>query len=228
MTPEAAAFDYPLLLNLKQRLVVIVGAGKVGQWKLAGLLQCGAQVRLIDPCPGAAAGLSTAVELLARNFQSGDLTHALLVFACTDQPEVNRAVVAEARRQGIFCASSDNAAQADFALPAVLRRGPLAVTVSTGGGSPALAKHLRDKLDEQLPDCWGVGAEIIAAVRRKWLTQQQPGQYNQQVLRSFWDEKLIPALQQADYPLVDRLLQDTFGTNFSLAQLQIQPPEGMP
>ena len=141
---------------------------------------------------------------------------------------MNSAVVCAARQQGIFCLSVDQSTQGDFTLPAVLRRGPLTVAVATDGGSPALARQLRDQLAGQVSDHWGVGVEIIAAVRRKWLTERLPGQYNHQLLHSFWEEQLIPALEDNDVERVDQLLRENFGANFSLAQLQIQLPEGMP
>ena len=206
--------------------MVIVGAGAVGQRKLAGLLLSGARVTLIDPCLVGQPNGSAAVETIAREFQAGDLAGAVLAFACTDRSEVNRSVVAEARRYGIFCSSSEQPEQGDFALPAVFRRGPLSIAVSTGGGSPALAAQLRDQLTDQLPDSWGLGVEIIAAIRRKRLTDKLSDKYNQQVLRSFWEEQLIPALEQGSDDIVDQLLRKTFGEDFTLAHLQIQRPEG--
>jgi precorrin-2 dehydrogenase/sirohydrochlorin ferrochelatase len=193
---------------------------------LAGLLQSGAQVKLIDPCLVGQPGHEAGVERLAREFQSGDLAGAALVFACTNRCEVNRAVADEARRRGILCCCAEQPQQADFALPAVLRRGPLAVAVSTGGGSPALAGLLRDQLAERLPENWGLGVEIIAAVRRKWLTEKLSSQYTQQVLRKFWEDQLLPTLAQGNAEAVDQLLRETFGETFSLAQLQIHLPEG--
>lgn len=228
MPSSTLPFDYPVFLNLKSRLVVLVGAGTVGQRKLAGLLQCGAQVKLIDPCLAGQSCPAAGVETIPREFKAGDLAGAALVFACTDRPEVNRTVVDEARLRGIFCSCSEQSSQGDFALPALIRRGPLAIAVSTGGGSPALAAQLRDQLVKQLPDSWGLGVEIIAAVRRKGLTEKPLKKYNQQVLRSFWEEQLIPALEQETAEAVDLLLKETFGEEFSLAQLQIQLPEGMP
>jgi precorrin-2 dehydrogenase/sirohydrochlorin ferrochelatase len=227
MAAKAPCFDYPVFLNLKARLVVVVGAGAVGRRKLAGLLRCGALVKLIDPGLAEQPGAEVGVEMLAREFQVGDLVGAALVFACTNRPEVNRVVAAEARRSGIFCCCAEQPSRGDFALPAVLRRGPLAIAVSTGGGSPALAVQLGDQLAQLLPENWGLGVEIIAAVRRKWLTEKLPSQYTQQVLRIFWEEQLMPTLAQGKAEAVDRLLRETFGENFSLAQLQIQLPEGM-
>ena len=225
---KKAAFNYPLFINLENRLVVIVGAGEVGRRKLAGLLQIGAQVRLIDPRMSEEITNLPGVETLKRNFGVGDLANSVLVFACTDSPEVNRLVVKEAQRRKIFCSSVDNPDRGDFILPAILRRGPLTLAISTAGGSPALAAQIRDRLAEEVHDSWGIAVEIIAAVRRKWLTEEVGDQYNQQILRSFWERKLIPAIEKNDHQTIDRLLRETFGEAFSLASLKIRLPEGMP
>jgi len=228
MSIQRLSFAYPVFLNLRDRLVVVVGAGEVGRRKLAGLLQAGARVRLIDPLLDEKTCNERGLETLTRKFRSGDLTDSVLVFACSNAPDVNRRVIAAARRRKIFCLSASDPGTGDFVLPAVLRRGPLTLAVATGGGSPALAAQIRDRLGEQVPDSWGIAVEIIAAVRQKWLTDKVEDKYNQQVLRSFWEKDLVPAVETGDVRAIDRLLQETFGEAFSLAELNLQLPEGMP
>lgn len=219
--------EYPVNIDLRGQLVVIVGAGTVGRRKLAGLLHVDARVRLIDPVLKHNPFVDPAVEPLAREFRSGDLAGACLVFACTDSAQANARVVEEAQQNGILCCDAQTPENGNFSLPAQLRRGPLMVAVSTGGRSPGMAACLRDRLALQVPDSWGVAVELAAAVRRKWLTENLEEKYNQQVLRRFWQEELLPAVEAADSDTVDRLLQERFGAAFSLAQLQIQLPEGM-
>lgn len=222
----AELFNYPLMLNLRDRLVVVVGAGTVGQRKLKRLLQVEARVRLIDPQLAGCPHPSRLVASIGRDFVAADLQDAVLVFACTDSPPVNQQVAIEAKRRRLLCCRVDQPLGGDFALPAVLSRGNLTVAVSTGGGSPALAAQIRDRLAEQVPDSWGFSLEIVAAVRRKWLTEQAEVKYDQQVLRSFWIERLLPLVEQGKLSEINRLLKETFGAGFSLEQLHL--PEGMP
>ncbi len=221
-------FNYPIFLNLAQRQALIVGAGQVGRRKLAGLLEAGARVRLVEPRADRVGSTDPAVELLAREYRPEDLQGVFLVFACTDSPEVNQRILKDAHRQGVLCACSDRFSAGDFVLPALLRRGQLSLAISTAGRSPALAALVRDQLAEQVTDNWGVGLEIVAAVRRKWLTDPVPGKYNQQVLRGFWQDQLLPLLELGRFGAVDDLLRATFGDDYSLAKLQIQLPEGKP
>ena len=228
MAVVAGYFDFPLVLNLRDQQVVVVGAGTVGRRKLGNLLRAGARIRLVDPCLTESPFCSSRIESIGRAYQKEDLRGARLVFACTDSAAVNGQIIEDARLLGVFSCCSDNLKVGDFSLPAILRRGALQITVSTGGGSPTLAALLRDRLAEQVPDSWGLSVEIMAAVRRKWLTAPLRSQYNQQVLRCFWENQLLPLLDQGKVKDIDQLLQETFGEAFSLAQLQIELPEGMP
>jgi len=227
MTEPRAQFSYPIMLDLHDRLVVVVGAGSVGRRKLQRLLAAGARVRLVDPILTGRADVAAGVEVVGRCFTANDLLCAQLVFVCTDAPAVNQHVAAEAQRAGILCCRADQPAAGDFSLPAVLSRGALTVAVATGGGSPALAIEIRDRLAQQVPDSWGLSLELMAQIRRKWLTKQDGAKYNQQVLRSFWAEQLLPLFEQKKTSEIDRLLIETFGKEFSLEQLHVQLPEGI-
>jgi len=224
--PPPATSEYPINLRLTDRLVVIVGAGRVGSRKLQGVLAAGAAARLVDPTP--VAGSDPRVEHRQHPFRSGDLQDAALVFACTDNPAVNQQVAAEAARLSIWCCRADAPQEADFSLPALLRRGGLTIAVATGGSSPALAAVLRDQLAELVPPSWGKAVELVAAIRRKWLTEPSEVQYNQEVLRNLLDRELIPLIAHGQIKKIDRLLQSRFGPGFTLAELQIQLDEGAP
>ncbi len=227
MDDATGRFNYPLVLNLRGRLTVVVGAGKVGQRKLERLLQAGAKVRLIDPDLAEGPHPSLSVESIGRGFEATDLRGAQLVFACTDSPEVNRLVAEQARCQDVLCCRADQPKDGDFSLPAVLERGDLTVAISTGGGSPALAAEFRDRLAEQVPDSWGFSLALIAEIRRKLLTDKIDDKYNQQVLRSFWIDRLLPLVEKRKVSEINLLLIEVFGDDFSLERLQVQLPEGM-
>ncbi len=104
--------DYPILLNLEGRLCVVVGGGAVGRRKVRGLIGAGARVRLIAPEPGRQTYRD--LEVAARPFRSGDLRGAALAFAATGDREVNAAVAADARREGIPVNVADAPVEGDF------------------------------------------------------------------------------------------------------------------
>lgn len=89
-----------------------------------------------------------------------------MVFAATDRREVNAAVAREARKRGIPVNVADSPAEGDFALPSTLRRGRLQVAVSTGGASPALARRIRQELEDAFAFEWANLVEELSRARR--------------------------------------------------------------
>jgi len=140
----------PVNLIADARPALVVGYGKVGQRKVKFLRECGVRVRIVSPDAAEAAGAGAA-ECLCRAFAPGDCKGAFVVFACTDDKHVNRAVLEEARREGVPCCCADlNWAEGDFTTPAVVRAGGATVAISTNGASCANAKALRHAIGEFL------------------------------------------------------------------------------
>ena len=212
---------YPIVLNLTGRLVVIVGAGQVGRRKLESVLTAGVRVRVIDPMSSDIPP-NPAVEYLQRPYRNEDLLGATLVFICTNDPIVNQSVAEDAATLSILSCRSDQSQNADFTLPAVLHRGNLTVAVSTGGGSPAMAALLRDEIAENVSDSWGIAVDIVAAIRRKRLTEGTQVQYNQEVLHNLLNQELIPLIAHKKVENIDQLLLSQFGPGFSLAELRVE------
>jgi precorrin-2 dehydrogenase len=138
---------YMACLDLTGRSCLVVGGGRVGTEKAEGLLECGARVTVVAPeiRPELAA---LDVETLKRRYQASDLDERFLVVAATSSYEVNRRVWADAEERRMFCNVADVPELCSFILPAVVRRDPIAIAVSTGGASPALAQRIRDEIGE--------------------------------------------------------------------------------
>jgi len=156
---------YPLLLDLSDRLVVIIGGGAVAARKAAGVLAGGAQqVRVI--APALAAAMPAGVEHVATRYDPKHLSGAGLIFAATDQPDVNAAIVRDARAAGIPVnrADHDDEDAGDFTVPAMLRRGELTIAISAGGAA-ALAVKVRDVIAGTLDDAWPQLAEVTKSLR---------------------------------------------------------------
>jgi precorrin-2 dehydrogenase/sirohydrochlorin ferrochelatase len=219
--------DYPILLQLKGRHCVVIGGGPVAIRKARGLREAGARVRLITSKLAVPAGELADVEVVIRPYRAGDLQEAFLAFAATDDRLVNAAVVREARQRGVLVSVVDAPDEGDFTLPALLRRGDLTVSVATGGGSPALAALLRDRLADQLGPEWATVLEVTAALRQKRLTLQGKTEYNQAILRRLLEGGLPDLIADGNASAVDRLLQSLFGEGSTLAQLGIRLAKGM-
>jgi len=159
---------FPIFLELAGRPCLVVGGGAVAVRKVQGLLQAEASVTVISPTlTGQLAGLLAAggIEHRPRPYRDGDLGGFVVAFAATDDDAVNAAVAAEGRRAGVWVNSADDPAHCDFFLPSLLRRGRLTVAVGTGGGSPALARAVREALEAHLPPEYATLADVTIEVR---------------------------------------------------------------
>ncbi|OEU51325.1 MAG: hypothetical protein BA871_06930 [Desulfuromonadales bacterium C00003096] len=215
--------DYPLNIELAERLCVVVGGGPVGRRKVAGLLAAGARVRLIDPQPPAFE-LADRLEIVARNYRTSDLNKAFLVFATTGNDELDRAIAIEARHQGALVNLPGEPAAGNFTLPAVLRRGDLTVSISTAGRSPALAASLKGQLSEWLPCHWATALEILSAVRDKHLAEPGQSHYNRQTVDMLLKAGLVELVSAGQTAATDHLLKQALGDGYTLKELAIELP----
>jgi precorrin-2 dehydrogenase/sirohydrochlorin ferrochelatase len=142
-----------MMVDLTGKRCLIVGGGVVAERKVARLLECGAAVEVVSPAVTSrlkALASSGRLRLRRRPIRPSDFEGAFLVFVTTNDPEVNRRAAEVARRHGGLVNVADDPATCSFHVPSVVRRGDLAIAISTGGGSPALAKKLRQRLEQSI------------------------------------------------------------------------------
>ena len=138
--------QFPINLNLEGRSCLVVGAGRIGLRKTEQLLAAGAQVTVVAPeVVGDFAGLPVTIH--QRAFELTDLDGQRLVITATGNRELDQLIYDTCEERGIWINSADDPDRCAFTLPAVVRRGDLMVTVSTGGNSPALSSWMRQKLE---------------------------------------------------------------------------------
>ena len=136
---------YMACLELVERSCLVVGGGRVALEKVRGLLECGARVSVV--APQAVEELrELGVEWLERRYRSSDLEGRYLVVAATSIGSLNRRVFRDAEARSLLCNVVDTPDLCSFILPAVHRQDPIAIAVTTGGASPALAQRLRREL----------------------------------------------------------------------------------
>jgi precorrin-2 dehydrogenase / sirohydrochlorin ferrochelatase len=159
---------FPMFLKLRDRLCVVVGGGEVAEAKIPGLLEAGAKLRVI--APEATEAISAwaeegRLEWAPRKFEPGDLSGAFIVIAATSALGVNQDVFHEADAQGILCNAVDDPERCHFYYPAIVRRGPLQIAISTAGFSPALAQRLRRELEAQFGPEYETWLEWLGTIR---------------------------------------------------------------
>ena len=141
---------YPINLRVRGHRCLVVGGGKVALNKADGLLEAGAAVDVIalDVVPELAD--RPGVTVYRRPYRPGDVEGYRLVVGAPGCKEVNAEVYRDGETAGVWVNSADDPDSCSFTLPSRLRRGPLMVTCSTGGRSPALSRWLRQRLESEI------------------------------------------------------------------------------
>jgi len=141
-----------MFLKLQGKRVLVVGAGKVGEPKIAALLETGARIRVValEASPTAREWAHAGkIELDLRGFSPDDLSGIFLAVVATSSRSLNERIYAEAQQRGVLCNVVDVPYLCDFFYPSVVRRGDLQIAISTSGQSPSLAQRIRQQLEQQ-------------------------------------------------------------------------------
>jgi precorrin-2 dehydrogenase / sirohydrochlorin ferrochelatase len=159
---------YPIFLDLTGRRCIVIGGGAIAERKIEGLLAAGAEITVVSPEISEGLRLLFAqrsIKHVSRKYENGDLSGYRLAFVATDDPATAAAVFSEARASGIWVNCADVPSCCDFILPAVIRRGELAVAVSSGGASPAATRAIREELESYLTQEFAQLVQTASEVR---------------------------------------------------------------
>jgi uroporphyrin-III C-methyltransferase/precorrin-2 dehydrogenase/sirohydrochlorin ferrochelatase len=159
---------FPLFLDLRDRLVVVVGGGPIAERKAVLVAESGARLRIVAPTltPALAAARNDGrIEHVQREFEAGDVIGARFVIAATSDHGANRLVAAAAERLGVIVNVVDDLELSTGILPAIVDRSPIVIAVSTGGTAPALARRIRARLETVVDESLGRFAAFAAAWR---------------------------------------------------------------
>ena len=193
-----------MMLDLSDRLVVIIGGGAVAARKARGAIDAGATVRCISPsfCEQVPA---TVVRITDR-YQPQHLDGATLVFAATDQPDVNSNVVRDARSRSILVCRADNdeSDPGDFYTPALHVQGDVAVSVSAG--SAALSAMIRDRLSAAISPAWIEMARAMREIRPRVKSAGLPADARRQVFRDLATDQALDVVQRSGTEGLNRWL----------------------
>ena len=183
---------FPLFLKLEGRGCLVVGGGTIGESKIQSLVRCGASVHVVSPeaTPGIRrAADSGEIVWDARPFLPSDLDGVFLVVGATNSPELHEEIFRLCQEAGILCNMVDEPDRCDFYYPAVVRRGPLQVAISTGGRSPLLAQRLRQELEEQIVPEYGPWIEQIGRQRRELFRANISPENRRSILKDLSSER---------------------------------------
>jgi precorrin-2 dehydrogenase/sirohydrochlorin ferrochelatase len=199
MTRETM-LPYPVFLNIAGARCVVVGAGPVAQRKAQALLAAGAAVTVVAPeATERVESLAAEGKLqwLAEAYEPKHLDGARLVFAATDDGELNQRVAADARARGALVNVAEPPESGDFAVPATVKRGEICIAVSTGGASPALAKKLREQIEAIVGEEYAELARLLGEMRPTVERQVKAQNKRQRVYEAILESDVLALLRES-------------------------------
>lgn len=165
-------FAYPISLEVSGRRAVVIGDDAVRHGKVEPLLAAGAQVTVLAVQPErrlARLEGEPRVQVHRRSWRPSDLDGAFVCVATDPDPSVRADIHRAGRERGVLVNMVDDIPNCDFAFPAIVRRGDLVLAVSTGGRSPALARRLREDLQERFGPEWAEALDVLGEARTETL-----------------------------------------------------------
>ena len=159
---------YPVMIDLRGRLAIVVGGDRIAAEKAAALFASGAHVQVISPefCNELLEQAEHGqIALQRKAYEAGDLAGAFVVIAATNDPQLVKSIWAETQEGGQLLNIVDVPQYCSFIMPSVLRRGQLTIAVSTEGASPGLAKRIRQSLEEIFPPAYAMYLRLAALAR---------------------------------------------------------------
>ncbi len=187
---------FPMFMKLEGKRCLVVGAGKIGEPKIGGLLDTGASIHVIaiDASPTVREwALLGKIELKLRGFVEEDLDNSFLAVVATASRSLNGAIYRAAQLRGVLCNVVDDPEYCDFYYPAVVQRGDLQIAISTNGQSPSLSQRLRQQLERQFGPGYARWVAELGKTRKFVLASDLEPQRKKELLHSLAGREALDA-----------------------------------
>ena len=205
---------YPIFAVIEDKPCLVVGGGAVGERKVQDLMAAGARVTVVSPTltPELVSLASRGeIRYLAADFTESQVEGMTLVMAATDDPTVNARVSAAAQARAIWVNVADEPEHCTFIVPAQVRRGDLTLAISTGGASPALARQVREDLQQHFGPEYGPYLDLLKRVRGRLLSERRAHPDNAELFARLVRSPLREAVAQGDRARVMEVLHEVMG-----------------
>ncbi|WP_430536042.1 bifunctional precorrin-2 dehydrogenase/sirohydrochlorin ferrochelatase [Listeria rocourtiae] len=137
---------YPVLLQLTDKNVTIIGGGKIATRKARGLLMTGANITVVAPSFTEELQ-QMAVYRIQEKYQSTHIKTAFLIFCCTNDPAVNTQVTKDIATHQLINDCTDKS-RSDFFNMATFHQEDHLIAISTNGENPACTTEILQNLKQ--------------------------------------------------------------------------------
>lgn len=196
---------FPLCINLEDKRFLIVGYGRIAKRKLKAISEFTSNIKIITKDP-TEEKLGKGIEIVNKCFDEKDIEGMDFVITATGSREQDEAIVAACKSRGIPVNAADDRDECDFFLPGIIKRGDLVVSVSTSGKSPAYSKHLREQIEDVIPDNIEKVLDIMGELRKS-LPSKVESQVERSQIYNYVMSKLL-SMDDLDKANVDKIIEE--------------------
>jgi precorrin-2 dehydrogenase/sirohydrochlorin ferrochelatase len=210
---------YPLFLDITDRRCVVVGGGDVAERKVGRLLDFGACVVVVGKT--LTPGLETMkkegrINHIDADYDKALITDAFLVIGATDRDDVNAKISRDGKERGILVNIVDDPDKCDFVLPSLLRQGDLLIAISTGGKSPALAKKLREEMEQLFGTEYQTLLEVMGQLREKLVVKGRSSDENRRLFEAVVHSDILKHIKDKSWHKVKKIIYDITGEKITV------------
>jgi precorrin-2 dehydrogenase/sirohydrochlorin ferrochelatase len=201
---------YPVFWDIQDKRCVVVGGGDVSLRKVKRLLDCGAKISVVSPklVPELISlKAENAIEHIAADYDVRYMEEAALIIGATDDEKTNADICADARSLGIPVNIVDDPQKCDFILPSIVERGDLTIAIGTGGKSPALARSLREKLEDK----YGIEYEILLNILGNLRAKMKESGRGKAWFESLLNAGILDLIREKKWPEVKKTVKEITG-----------------
>lgn len=196
---------FPLCINLEDKSFLVVGSGRIARRKLSAISEFTSNITVISK-KGAEGLAREGIKVVNKCFDYKDLEGFDFVITATGSREQDEAIVAACKSRGIPVNAADDREECDFFLPGIIKRGDLVVSVSTSGKSPAYSRHLREQIEDVIPDNIEKVLDILGELR-KTLPSKVESQKERSLVYNYVMHALL-SMDNLDEANVDKIIEE--------------------
>ncbi|HTZ41260.1 MAG TPA: bifunctional precorrin-2 dehydrogenase/sirohydrochlorin ferrochelatase [Syntrophales bacterium] len=213
---------YPIGLDISGKRCLVIGGGEVGERKVERLLEFGAHVTVVgrELTPALASLRKKGViEHIPGEYEQKYLKDAFLIIGATDDRGVNDRIFRDARKKRVLANIVDDPERCDFVLPALCRQGELVITVATGGKSPALAKKVRQDLEQRYGPEYEALLKIMGQIRSRIIDRGEGSDENRKIFEAIVASDVLDQIRKANWKKVEAIVKREAGIAIDLRSI---------
>ncbi|MGO9136189.1 MAG: bifunctional precorrin-2 dehydrogenase/sirohydrochlorin ferrochelatase [Syntrophales bacterium] len=205
---------YPLFLDITDKRCVVIGGGDVAERKVERLLDFGASVAVVGKTltPGLEAMKKAGrINHIAADYEKSFIDDAFLMIGATDHDDINAKIARDGKEKGILVNIVDDPDKCDFVLPSLIEQGDLLIAISTGGKSPALAKKLREEMEQRFGMEYQTLLEVMGQLREKFVVKGRSSDENRRLFEAVVHSDILKHIKDESWDKVRKIIYDITG-----------------